>query len=88
MSSLAPLQQLRRLDKLSPQFPDQLTGLLREQGYKDHTVTSLQDEDLSWLVEYLDDVRPRVAFHKLIAEACLGSRCSPPHQLCVPESST
>jgi len=61
MPSLTPLQQLRCLDKLSPQFPDRLTSLLCEQEYVDH-VTSLQDEDLSWLIEYLDDVRPRVAF--------------------------
>ena len=59
MPSLTPLQQLRLLGKLSPQFPDQLTGLLREQGYGDD-VTSLKDADLSWLIEYLDDVRPRL----------------------------
>jgi len=38
---------------------------LSVQGDGDH-VTNLQDEDLSWLVEYLDDVRPRVAFVKLL----------------------
>jgi len=59
MPSPTPLQQLRRLDKLSPQFPDRLTGLLRKQEYKDY-VTNLQDQDLSWLVECLNDVRPRV----------------------------
>lgn len=61
MSSFTPLQQLCRLNKLSPQFPNQLTGLLRGQEYLDH-VASLKDEYLLWLVEYLDDVRPRVAF--------------------------
>jgi len=61
MPSLTPLQQLRRLEKLSPQFPDQLMSLLREQEYGDY-VTNLQDQDSSWLVEYLDDVRPRVTF--------------------------
>ena len=61
MPSLTPLQQLRRLDRLFPQFPDQLTGLLCERKYGDY-VTSIQDHDLSWLVEYLDDVRPLVAF--------------------------
>jgi len=61
MPSLTPLQQLRRLDELSPQFPDQLTGLLREQVYADNT-TNLQDDNLSWVVEYLNDVRPRVSF--------------------------
>jgi len=60
MSSLTPLQQLRSLDRLSSQFPNQLTSLLREQEYRDY-VTSIQDHDLSWLVEYLDDVRPHVA---------------------------
>ena len=61
MFSLTPLQQLRRLEKLSPQFPDQLTGLLRERGYQDD-VTNLKGEDLLWLIGYLDDARPRVAF--------------------------
>jgi len=61
MPSLTTLQQLRRLDKLSPQFPDQQTGLLGEQGYSDRA-TNLQDEDLSWMVESLDDVCLRVAF--------------------------
>jgi len=59
--SLTPLQQLYRLDKLSPQFPDRLTDLLREQEREDYAA-DLQGEDLSWLVEYLDDVRPRDAF--------------------------
>jgi len=59
MSPLTPSQQLRRLDKFSPQFPDQITDLLREQGYRNH-ITNLQDEDLLWLVEYLNDVRLRL----------------------------
>jgi hypothetical protein len=58
MASLAPLQQLRRLDKSSPQFPRQLASLLHGQGYRS-CVTNLQDEDVLWLVEYLDNVRPR-----------------------------
>ena len=59
MPSLTLLQL--RLDELSPQFPDRLISLLHGQEYRDY-VTSLQDKDLPRLVEYLDDVSPRVAF--------------------------
>jgi len=50
------LLQFDRLDKNSPQFQDQLTGLLHKEEFKD-CIPELRDEDVVWLVEYLDKVR-------------------------------
>jgi len=50
------LHQFRDLNQSSPEFPDQLTSLLHERGFKDR-VKTLQDQDSGWLVEYLDNVR-------------------------------
>ena len=50
-----PLQQLRDLDKTSPQFHEQLTNFLRGDDYR-NGVSNLEGEDLTWLVEYLDGV--------------------------------
>ncbi|KAF9651098.1 kinase-like protein [Thelephora ganbajun] len=49
----APLQQLRDLDKSSPQFHEQLNNALHRREYRT-CVPTLQGEDLVWLVEYLD----------------------------------
>ena len=49
------LQQLGCLDKSLPQFPDQLTSLLHEKAYKD-CIQKLRDDNVVWLVEYLDNV--------------------------------
>ena len=50
-----PLQQLRDLDSTSPHFHKQLSNCLRGSEYQS-AVPTLQDEDLVWLVEYLDGV--------------------------------
>jgi hypothetical protein len=57
MSSSAPppLQQLSRLDRASSEFPQQLDNVLRGQEYK-QCVLNLQGDDLTWLVNYLDEV--------------------------------
>ena len=65
MSSPPLLQHLRLLDKSSPQFPDRLSNLLREETYNE-CATNLRDEDWSWLVEYLDNVRPNVVSTDLL----------------------
>ena len=65
MPSPALLQQLHLLDESSPQFPNRLSSLLHEETYNECT-TNLRDEDWSWLVEYLDNVRPRVVFTDLL----------------------
>ena len=48
-------QALLQLDQSSPEFPDQLRGILGEKGFDDY-VTSLQTGDASELIEYLDNV--------------------------------
>ena len=60
MSSPPTLQQLRRLNKSSPDFHDQLSSVLYGEGYQ-QCVPTLQDDDLVWLVDYLDNVRRHVA---------------------------
>jgi hypothetical protein len=62
MSSPSPpaLQQLHRLDRSSSGFHDQLSNVLYGEEYT-QCVPNLQDDDLTWLVDYLDKVRRRVA---------------------------
>ena len=48
-----PLQQLHNLNKTLPQFHEQLTNFLCGDNYQ-NSVSSLQGEDLMWLIEYLD----------------------------------
>ena len=55
MSPSNPLHKLRDLDRTSPRFHNQLIDSLRRNEYRDVT-TNLQDEDLTWLVNYLDNV--------------------------------
>jgi len=49
------LQQLRRLDRSSSDFPDQLSNVLYGEEYQ-KSVPNLQGDDLAWLVHYLDKV--------------------------------
>jgi len=58
------LRQLERLDRSSPWFPGELTDLLRGEAYKG-CVPNLQDEDATWLVEYLDNVCLCIALYLL-----------------------
>jgi len=67
MSLPGVLQELDRLDRSSPQFPDQLVSLLSGRLYK-YRIRWLQDEDVSWLVEYLDNVCLRIALYPLPAQ--------------------
>ena len=53
ISPFTPLQQLHRLEMSSYQFPAQITSILDGTEYK-ICIQTLQEEDLSWLVEYLD----------------------------------
>ena len=56
MSPQNPLQQLRRLGKPSPRVSAQIAAILNGPEYKT-SVKTLQDEDVVWLVEHLDNVR-------------------------------
>lgn len=49
------IQQLRALDRTSPQVPDQLSALFDEEKYRDN-ISSLPDQEAVWLVECLEDV--------------------------------
>lgn len=62
MSSLSPpvLQKFHSLDRSSPDFHDQLIDVLY--GEEDmQSVPNLDNDDLVWLVDYLDNVRRGVA---------------------------
>jgi len=60
MFSLNPLDQLRRLDRSSPKFHDQVSNILSGEEYK-QWVLNVQDDDLVGLTDYLDKVRRRVS---------------------------
>ena len=55
------LQELRHLDRSSTEFHDQLSNILYGEEYQ-LCASGLQDDELVWLVEYLDKVRHCVAF--------------------------
>ena len=59
MASQNLLERLRRLDRSSPGFHDQLSNILYGEDYT-RGVPDLQGDDLMWLVDYLDNVRRRV----------------------------
>ena len=61
MSSSGPpvLQQLRHLDRSSPDFHDQLRKVLYGEEYM-QCVPNLQGDDLVWLIDYLDKVCHRI----------------------------
>jgi hypothetical protein len=60
MHSLNPLVQLRRLDRSSSEFHEQLNEVLRGEGYK-QWVPNLDGDGLVGLVDYLDNVCHRTA---------------------------
>lgn len=51
-----PLQQVRALNRSSPQFFDQLATILDEEEFDAH-IPDLHNDDAAWLVEYLSTVR-------------------------------
>ena len=54
MSPPNPLLRLHRLEKTSPQFPTEIATILEGTEYKSG-VETLQDRDISWLTDYLDN---------------------------------
>jgi len=50
------LQRFHGLERSSPHFYDQLTNILYGEEYMRH-VSDLQDDDIRWLVDYLDEAR-------------------------------
>ena len=66
MNTPGPLLQLRDLDRTSLQFHEQLCTLLSSDEYQD-VISELDGEDLTWLVEYLDDVSlPTIFLHLVL----------------------
>lgn len=64
MNPPCPLQPLRDLDRTSHQFHRKLSILLNGNACQG-VISSLEGEDLAWLVEYLDDVSPYAIFLNL-----------------------
>ena len=80
------LQQLYRLDRSSPEFRDQLSNVINEEGYA-QWVPSIQSDDLVWLIDHLDKVRHRCLNFSLPAQTVVGSRYSRPCRSHFPEVS-
>ena len=83
MLSLNSLRQLRRPDRSSSKFHDQLKDVLCGEEYK-QWVQSLDGEDLMWLVDYLDKVPRTHSFatdrssqHRLLIALILPVLASP-----------
>lgn len=55
------LQQIYGLDRTSPEFDNQLDDLLHGDEYEG-CVQELENSDLVWLINYLDNVRLYVPF--------------------------
>ena len=55
------LRQFRRLDRSSPDFTDQLYGILCSPEYV-KCEKNIGQDDAVWLVDYLDNVRCLIAF--------------------------
>ena len=67
-SSLA-LQKFSRLESSSQDFPEQLCDLLYGEDYT-QCAQDLQEKDLVWFIEYLDQVWNRIALsHPLFKPA-------------------
>jgi len=56
------LQRFHGLESSSPRFYDQLTDILYGEEYMRH-VSDLQDDDIRWLVDYLDEARSMSHHH-------------------------
>ena len=71
MNPPGPLLQLRDLDRTSLQFHEQLGTLLSSDEYQ-KIISELDGEDLTWLVEYLDDVSLPTNFPHLVLNIDAG----------------
>ena len=80
------LQPLRRLNRSSPGCCDQHSNILHGEEYK-RCVPSLQDDDLAWLVDYLDEVRHRPPLSPLFTKPAqaLGNLDLPAFRKCLRE---
>ena len=66
------IRALLQLDRLSSQFPDQLSDILARREF-DQCIERLEDDDLVQVIEYLDKVLPSFhQFRSLSAEPVAG----------------
>ena len=72
MSTHKVLKKLHGLDRTSSQFHKRLSGLLRSEAYRS-AVPNLQDEDVAWLVDYLESVSLQTISPKSAPNTVLGS---------------
>ena len=73
MSSPDPLQRLRDLERSSVGFSDRLIDILLMGEWTDQA-QNLPPNDLRELIEYLDSVRVRIAFTRLLLSGVVGPR--------------
>ena len=66
------LQQFDNLDKSSARFPNQLVDLLSEKEYTT-CITRLRDEDVTWFIDYLDNVCVIFRFTNFLLSFCRPS---------------
>lgn len=76
-----PLEELRVLDISSADFPSQIVEILRGKQYQG-CIMGLQNDSLVWLVEFLDDVRPRI-LHSPFTQHQLGHEQARSNPSCV-----
>ena len=82
-----PVEKLHRLNRTSSGFHNQLSGVLYEEEYG-QWVKNI-DNDMVWLVDFLDKVRRRTAFvHPTLAQTTVTHRLSMFSILLVPLSGS
>ena len=81
------LRRIYLLDKSSPDFHEQLNGILHTGHEYDQCVAALGDNDSEWLVNYLDEVRHQVPLSPLYLIVIIGSRHPWPFHSCFSQVS-
>ena len=64
LSDSSALQRLHHLDSSSSDFHNQLRNALSEEEYA-QCKQRLDDDELMWLLKYLDEVRPHIVLPTL-----------------------
>lgn len=64
------LQQLNRLERSSPNYPDQLTSIFSTEEYKNlyYFRGKIESKDKAWLMEHLDNVCVCISLYPLSTE--------------------
>lgn len=67
-----PFLRLQHLEISSPRFSTEIAAILNRTEYKD-SVKTLQDRDVAWLVDYLDNVRLSISSISSMLNLGVGS---------------